>query len=66
VHSHVTSLLNGAKLEFRELKTHSRLPGVCTSCPVLRSDLEASTVEIKDIKHRLDHVSHYTILTLRV
>jgi hypothetical protein len=30
---------------------------------LLRSDLGASTVEIKDLKHRLDHASRYTILT---
>jgi hypothetical protein len=63
LHSHVASFLDGARLELRELKAHSRLLGACTSCPVLRSDLEASTVEIKDLKHRLDHTSRYTILT---
>jgi hypothetical protein len=62
-HSHVASLLNGVKLEHRELKTRSMLLGVCTSCPVYRSDLEASTVEIKDLKHILDHSSCYTILS---
>jgi hypothetical protein len=66
VHSHVTSLLDGAKLELRKLKTCSRLLGACTSCPVLRSDLEASTVKIKDLKHKLDYASRYTILTLHV
>jgi hypothetical protein len=50
-------------LELRELKTCSTLLGACISCPVLRSDLEVYTVEIKDLKHRLDHVSRYTILT---
>jgi hypothetical protein len=45
-----------------ELKTHSTLLGACTSCPLLRSDLEASAIEIKDLKHKLDHSSHYTIL----
>jgi hypothetical protein len=30
---------------------------------VLRSDLEATTVEIKDLKHKLDHSSCYTILS---
>jgi hypothetical protein len=32
-------------------------------CLVLRSDLEASIIEIKNLKHRLDHVSRYTVLT---
>jgi hypothetical protein len=30
---------------------------------VLRSDLEASVIEIKDLKHKLDHSSYYTILS---
>jgi hypothetical protein len=62
VHSHVDSLLDGDRFELRELKAHSRLLGTCTSCPMLRFDLEASVVEIKDLKHRLDHASRYTIL----
>jgi hypothetical protein len=63
VHSHVASMLDSAKLELRELKAHSTLLGSCTSCPSLRSDLEASAIEIKDLKHKLDHSSHYTILS---
>jgi hypothetical protein len=61
--SHVTSLLDGARLELRELKTHSTLLGACTSCPLLRSDLEAAVIEIKDFKHKLDYSSRYTILS---
>jgi hypothetical protein len=30
---------------------------------LLRSDLEASAIEIKDLKHRLDHASRYNVLT---
>jgi hypothetical protein len=63
LHSHIASLLDSARLELRELKAHSTLLGACTSCPVLRSDLEASVVEIKDLKHKLDHSSCYTILS---
>jgi hypothetical protein len=62
VHSHVASLLDGATLELRELKAHSTLLGACTTCPLLRSDLEAAVIEIKDLKHKLDHSSCYTIL----
>jgi hypothetical protein len=51
VHTQVTSRLKGAKLELREFKAHSLLLDACTSCPFLRSDLEASAVEIKDLKH---------------
>jgi hypothetical protein len=56
-------LLDGARLELKELKACSTLLGACTTCPLLRSDLEALTVEIKVLKHRLDHASRYTILT---
>jgi hypothetical protein len=61
IHSHIASLLDGARLELKELKVHSTLLGGYTTCPLLRSDLEASAVEIKDIKHKLDHSSRYTI-----
>jgi hypothetical protein len=63
VHSHVASLLDGARLELRQLKAHSTLLGACTTCPLLRSDLEASAVEIKDLKHKLDYSFHYTVLS---
>jgi hypothetical protein len=63
VHSHVASLLDGARLELRELKAHSTLLGTCTTCPLLRSDLEYAAVEIKDLKHKLAHSSRYTILS---
>jgi hypothetical protein len=63
VHSRIASLLHGAKLELRELKTRSTLLGACTSCPLLRSDLEAVAIEIKDLKYKLDHPSHYIVLS---
>jgi hypothetical protein len=63
IHSHIASLLDCARLELRELKAHSTLLGASTSCPLLRSDLEAAAVEIKDLKHKLDHSSHYTLLS---
>jgi hypothetical protein len=63
LHSQVASLLDGARLELRELKTRSTLLGACTTCLLLRSDLEASAVEIKDLKHKLDHPSHYSVLS---
>jgi hypothetical protein len=63
VHSHVASLLDGARLELRELKAHSTLLRACTTCPLLRSNLEASAVEIKDLKQKLDHSSRYTVLS---
>jgi hypothetical protein len=63
VHTKVTSQLYGAKLELRELKAHSLLLGACTSCSLLKSDLEACAVEIKELKHKLDHSSHYSVLS---
>jgi hypothetical protein len=53
VHAQVASQLDGAKLELRELKDHSLLLGACTSCPLLKSNLEACSVEIKELKHNL-------------
>jgi hypothetical protein len=63
IHSHVASLLDCAKLELRELKARSTLLGACTSCPLLRSNLEAAAIEIMDLKHKFDHSSHYTVLS---
>jgi hypothetical protein len=63
VHSQVARLLDDARLELRELKAHSLLLGACTSCHFLRSDLDASTVEVKDLKHKLDHSSRYNIMS---
>jgi hypothetical protein len=63
LHSRVSSLLDGARLELKELKTRSTLLGACTTCPLLRSDLEATVIEIKDLKHRLDHPSRYGVLS---
>jgi hypothetical protein len=63
IHSHVATLLDSARLELRKLKTRSTLLGACTSCPLLRSDLKTTPVEIKDLKHKLDHSSRYTVLS---
>jgi hypothetical protein len=53
IHSHVASLLSGARLELRELKVHSTLLDACTVCSMLRSDLEATAIEIKDLSTNL-------------
>jgi hypothetical protein len=39
IHSHVATLHDGARLEFRELKAHFTLLAACTTRPLLRSDL---------------------------
>jgi hypothetical protein len=64
VHSQVTNQLNGVKMELKELKAHSLLLGACTSCPLLRSDLEACAIVIKDVKHQIAHSSCYSVLSL--
>jgi hypothetical protein len=63
IHSHVAGLLDSVRLELRELKARSTLLVACTSCPVLRSDLEVAVVEIKNLKHKLNHSSSYTVLS---
>jgi regulator of replication initiation timing len=63
IHSHVAGLLDSVRLELRELNARSRLLGACIACPVLRSDLETATIEIKDLKHKLHHSSRYTVLS---
>jgi hypothetical protein len=63
VHFRIANLLDGARLELREIKAHSTLLGACTTCPLLRSDLDAVTIKIKDLKYKLDHSSHYTVLS---
>jgi hypothetical protein len=47
MHAQVASQLKGAKLELKELKARSLLLGACTSYPMLKSDLEACSIEIK-------------------
>jgi hypothetical protein len=63
VHSHVASLLDGARLELKELNARSTLLGACTTCPLLRFDLKTVAIEIKDLKHKLNHSSCYTVLS---
>jgi hypothetical protein len=63
VHSQVASQCKGAKLELIELRARSLMLGACTSCPMLRSNLEACVIEIKDLKNKIDHFSHYSILS---
>jgi hypothetical protein len=57
IHSHVASLLDCARMELKEIKARSTLLDACTSCLLLRSDLEVAAVEIKDLMHKLDHSS---------
>jgi hypothetical protein len=61
MHFYVACLVDGARLELRELKARSLLMGACTSCPLLRSDLEVAAVEIKDLKYKLLATLFYPI-----
>jgi hypothetical protein len=63
VHTQVASQLKGAKLELNEFKARSLLLGACTSCPMLKSDLKAYSIEIKEFKQRLDHSSRYKVFS---
>jgi hypothetical protein len=63
VHTRVANQHKGTKLVFRELKARSLLLCACTSCPMLRSNLEACAVEIKDFKHQIAHSSCYSVLS---
>jgi hypothetical protein len=54
MHTQVASQLKGAKLELKELKTHSFQFDACISCPMLKSNLEACSIEIKELKHKTD------------
>jgi hypothetical protein len=63
MHTQVASQLKGAKLELKELKSRSLLLGACTSCPMLKSNLEACSIEIKELKQRLDHSSRYKVFS---
>jgi hypothetical protein len=64
VHTQVASQLKGVKLELKELKARSLLFGACTSCPMLKFDLEACSIEIKELKHKIDHSSRYHVFSL--
>jgi hypothetical protein len=57
VHTQVASQHKGAKLELKEFKARSLLLGACTSCSILKSDLEAYSIEIMELKQRVDHSS---------
>jgi hypothetical protein len=63
VHTQDVNQLKGVKLEVKELKTRSLLLGACTSCLMLKSDLEPCSIEIKELKQRLDHSFCYKVFS---
>jgi hypothetical protein len=63
VHNQVASQLKGARMELKQFKACSLLLGACTSCPMLKSDLEACSIEIQELKQKHDHSSRYKVLS---
>jgi hypothetical protein len=63
MHNQVASQLKSAKLELKELKACSLLLAACTSCRMLKSDLKACSIEIKELKQKIDHSSHYKVFS---
>jgi hypothetical protein len=63
VHTQVASQLKGAKLELKELKARSLLLGACTCSPVLKTNLETCSIEIKELKHKIDHSFRYRVFS---
>jgi hypothetical protein len=63
VHTQVTSQLKGTKLKLKELNARSLLLGACTSCLMLKSNLEVCSIKSKELKHKIDHSSHYRVFS---
>jgi hypothetical protein len=63
VHTQVASQLKGVKLELKEIKARSLLLGACTSCPMLKSELEACSIDIKELKQRCHQSSRYQVFS---
>jgi hypothetical protein len=63
IQTQVESQLKGDKLELKELKACPLLLGACPSCPMLKSDLETCSIEIKKLKHKIYHSSRYRVFS---
>jgi hypothetical protein len=50
VHTQVVSQLKGAKLKLKELKAHSLLLGACLECPKLKLELDARSLNVKELE----------------
>jgi hypothetical protein len=49
LYTQVASQLKGAKLELKELKTHSLLLGACLECPKLKLELDYRSLKVKEL-----------------
>jgi hypothetical protein len=63
VHTQFASQLMGSKLELKELKARSLPLGSCINCSMLKSVLEACSIETKELKQKLDHSSRYKVFS---
>jgi hypothetical protein len=62
VHTQVASPL-GCHVGTQRAQSLFLLLDACTRCPMLKSDLEAYSFEIKELKQRLDHSSRYKVFS---
>jgi hypothetical protein len=53
VHTQVASQLKCAKLELKELKARSLLLGACLECPMLKLELDARSLKVKELEKKL-------------
>jgi hypothetical protein len=61
VHTQVSSQLKGAKLELKELKSHSLLLGACLECLKLKLELDASSLKVKELETKLLRKSRVSV-----
>jgi hypothetical protein len=61
LYTQVASQLKGAKLELKELKTHSLLLGACLECPKLKLELDYRSLKVKELETKLLEKPHVTI-----
>jgi hypothetical protein len=66
VQPQVASQFQGAKLELKELKAHSLLLDAWTSCLMLKSNLDASSIEIKELKQIVRNTTSHCGLHLNL
>jgi hypothetical protein len=53
VYTQVASQLKGVKLELKELKARSMLLGACLKCLMLKLELDARSLKIKELETKL-------------
>jgi hypothetical protein len=61
VHTQVTSQLKGAELELKNLKACSLLLGACLECPKLKLELDAHSLNVKELETKLLQKSRVSV-----